>query len=157
MKKFRYPIIILILAVDQLVKYIIRANFEIGESLDFGRIFSITYLQNSGAAFSTMEGKTVLLLILPLIATAAFIWYMEINKDAHWTMYLAISMVISGGLGNAIDRAVFGFVTDMFDFHFWPVFNVADIAIVCGCFLLVIYVFWFDKKDGQCKETVTHL
>lgn len=142
---------ILIIACDQIVKALIRGAFDPGMGVDvFGSIMSLTYVQNTGAAFSMLRGMKWLLVLLPIVLCGFGIWYMTKHDKEHWTMYLALSLAIGGGISNLIDRVVFGFVTDMFDFHFWPVFNVADIAICIGCGILIIYILRFYK--GSEKE-----
>ena len=153
MKKLRYVIIAAIIAVDYILKVHIRETMYVGQSNPvIEGIFSITYVQNRGAAFSIFEGKEVLLMIFPAIAVMIAVWYMERHKNEHWTFLAAMEMIIAGGLGNLIDRIARGFVTDMFDFHFWPVFNIADIAIVVGCGFLILFMFMFDESDKKEKQ-----
>jgi signal peptidase II len=153
MKKAKYGVILLIILLDQAVKAAVRNSFDVGESRDIiGNIFSFTYVQNTGAAFSMFSGMDWLLLAVPIIAIVFGVWYMEKHTDQHWTLYTALSLTIGGGLSNIIDRLVFGFVTDMFDFHFWPVFNVADIAICTGCGILVIYILKYYGKETDANK-----
>ena len=152
MKKAKYGVILLIIIIDQAVKAAVRNSFDVGESRDvLGDIFSLTYVQNTGAAFSMLTGMKWLLIIGPILAILFGIWYMEKHEDQHWTLYAAVSLTVGGGISNIIDRLALGYVTDMFDFHFWPVFNVADIAICVGCGILVIYVlkFYEDKTNSE--------
>ncbi len=150
MKKFRYLIIALILILDYLLKFLIRETMYCGQSVEIIEdFFSITYVQNRGAAFSLFSGREILIILVPALALCFAVWYMENHKDDHWTLLLAMELIISGGFGNLIDRLRFGFVTDMFDFNFWPVFNVADIAICVGCGFLVLFMFVFDKSDKK--------
>ena len=145
--------ILVIILFDQAVKAAVRSSFAIGESRDvIGKIFSLTYVQNTGAAFSMFSGMDWLLLAVPLIAIGIGIWYMEKHRDQHWTLYLSLALTIGGGVSNMIDRFAFGFVTDMFDFHFWPVFNVADIAICTGCGILIIYILKYYGKGGTSAD-----
>lgn len=150
-KKLRYPVIILILIVDQLVKYLIRANMDPGQSVPaLGKLMSITYIQNRGAAFSILNGEGLALIIITSVAMAVLVIVMEVYRDEAPLLVLSIAMMVGGGVGNLIDRAVFGFVTDMFDFHFWPVFNVADIFVVAGCLLLCVHILKGDgSSDGK--------
>ena len=71
------------------------------------------------------------------------------------TFLLSMILIISGGLGNLIDRVWKGYVTDLFDFCLidFPVFNIADIGICVGCFFLVVYIFFFDKESEKKDET----
>jgi len=151
MRRAKYGIILLVILADQAVKALIRGAFDPWESRDIlGKIFSLTYVQNRGVAFSMFSGAGWILILIPLIAIVIGIWYMEKHRNQHWSLYLSLSMVIGGGISNIIDRAVLGFVTDMFDFHFWPVFNVADIAICVGCGILIIYILkYHGKADNE--------
>ncbi len=148
MRKFRYVIVAFLIILDQAVKFMVRECMYVGESRTIiENIFSITYVQNRGAAFSLLSGRGLILTALPFIAVITAVWYMEKHKKAHWTMFSALSLIIAGGLGNLIDRVFNGYVTDMFDFQVWPVFNVADIAICLGCGFLMLYMFWFEGKE----------
>ena len=153
MRKAKYGVILLLILLDQAVKAAIRSTFSPGESRDLiGSIFSLTYVQNTGAAFSMFSGMKWLLLAVPILAVAIGVWYMDKHRDQHWTLYLSLALTIGGGVSNLIDRIVYGFVTDMFDFHFWPVFNVADIAICTGCGILVIYILKFYDKGEAADD-----
>ena len=150
MKKLRYPIIVLILAIDQLVKYSVRANMDVKQSFPaIGKLMSITYIQNRGAAFSILNGEGLVLIILTSIAMVVLVLVMEVYKDEAPLLTLSIAMMVGGGIGNLIDRIVLGFVTDMFDLHFWPVFNVADIFVVAGCLLLCVHILRSDSITGE--------
>ena len=153
MKKFRYLIIAAIFVFDHIVKWAVRATMFCGETIPvINNVLSLTYVQNRGAAFSLFTGKGLLLTVVPFLALCIAIWYMEMHKDKHWTLMLALELIIAGGAGNLIDRIALGYVTDMFDLHFWPVFNVADIAICVGCGFLILYMFVFDKPESQKSD-----
>ena len=150
MKKLRYLIVVILVILDQASKYLIRTNMSVGESIDvLGNIFSITFVRNFGAAFSSLTSAPIFLKVFPIVLVIVAIFILEKFIKSHWTLITALVLIISGGIGNLIDRWVFGYVTDMFDFHFWPVFNVADICVTCGCVFLVLYVIFFDKNDGK--------
>lgn len=120
---------------------------SVGESVNvLGGFLKITFVQNTGAAFNMMSGQRIFLVIIPVAAIAAGVVYMLKNKNEHPLMHYALTMIIAGGIGNIIDRIAFGWVTDMFDLTiFPPVFNVADIAVVVGCVLLIFYVLAGEK------------
>ena len=120
-----------IILLDQIVKFAVRELMYVGESIPvIENVFHLTYVQNRGAAFSLFSGSGFMLIVLPVIALAVAVWYMETHKDVHWTLPLSLSLIIAGGLGNLIDRLFLGYVTDMIDFKIWsPVFNIADIAV----------------------------
>ncbi|MGN0734656.1 MAG: signal peptidase II [Anaerovoracaceae bacterium] len=149
MKKIRYFVILGVLLADYLVKRLVRSTMYCGQTIPvIDGLFSITYVQNRGAAFSLFTGRGTMIMVITFLALCIAVWYMERHKDDHWTLLLSLELIISGGIGNLIDRAVRGYVTDMFDMHFFPVFNVADIAICVGCGFLILYMFVFDK-DGE--------
>lgn len=153
MKKMRYFVILGVLAADHLVKLLVRSTMYCGQTIPvIDGLFSLTYVQNRGAAFSLFAGRGTMIMVITFIALCIAVWYMERHKNEHWTLLLALELIISGGAGNLIDRAAFGFVTDMFDMHFWPVFNIADIAICVGCGCLIIYTFVFDKTSAAGEK-----
>lgn len=145
-----YILAAVLLAADQVSKLAVRSNMQIGESISIlGDFFRLTYIRNSGAAFSLFSGQRVLLVLVPLIAIGIALWYFHRHRDQHWTLYTAWALIISGGVGNLIDRIVFGSVTDMLDFSiFPPIFNVADICVCVGCALFAVYVL----ADGRLKK-----
>ena len=102
------------------------------------------------------EGSTLLLIAVPVLAMAAAVWYMEKHQAAHWSLILAIELIVGGGIGNLIDRVWQGYVTDFLNFTSLPlwnwVFNIADIAVCVGCFLIVLYIFKFDGSEGTKTE-----
>ena len=146
---------VLFVAADQIVKAAIRANLFVGESIPvLGQFFRITHIENSGAAFSILSGQRALLVAVPLIGIAAALVYLHRHRGEHWTLYCSWALIIAGGVGNLIDRLLFGRVTDMFDFSFFPpVFNVADIGVTVGCGLFILYVLmgdrWKKKKNTR--------
>ena len=105
-------------------------------------------MRNTGAAFSSFEGQQWLFALVFLVFTAALAWEffkkpMPFTRLERWCIFA----VYGGGLGNMIDRIRLGYVVDMIETSFmeFPVFNVADCFIVCGCILLMIHLFLFNK------------
>ena len=141
-------IALLITAADQLVKYLILSNAQIGETVfSLKPIVEITHVQNTGAAFSMLEGKVWILGIVSALFCAAVIAYWIIKKPKHPLLCTSISMIFAGALGNAIDRLARGFVVDYIDVAFinFPVFNIADMAIVIGAGLFILYEILYDR------------
>ena len=138
-----------IVGLDQLVKYLVVANIPLFNSVPLvPGIMKLTYVQNTGAAFSMLQGMQWLFVVIFLALTALLIFEyfkkpMPFTKFERW----CIAAVYGGGLGNMIDRVFLGYVVDMFHTEFinFPVFNVADIFITCGCILLMIHVVFFNK------------
>lgn len=154
MKKGRYALLIGILILDQVVKYLVRSSMFVGQSIPvIQNVFHFTYIRNTGAAFNLFDGMATFLTLFPIMALLVAVWYMERHLTSHWTFLLSMVLIISGGLGNLIDRLSLGYVTDMFDFRFFPVFNIADIAICVGCGLLVLYMFVFEEREHVKEET----
>jgi len=140
---------LLIAAADQLVKLYIVANVPLYSHIPLiPKVINISYVQNTGAAFSSFEGAQWLFAVVFLVFSAAVLW--EYRKKAMPFTTLerwCIVAIYGGGLGNMIDRLRLGFVVDMIETAFidFPVFNVADCFITCGCILLLIHLFLFNK------------
>lgn len=140
----------LIVVLDQITKYFTVVNIPLhGEAAFLPGFLGFTYVQNTGAAFSSFEGKQWLFAIIFVIFTLAilyeyFVKPMPFRAFERW----CIAAVYAGGLGNMIDRIRLGYVVDMIETQFmnFPVFNVADIFITCGCFLLLMHLALFNKK-----------
>ena len=148
----------LVLGFDQLTKYYISTNYSLHQSSDFIKgLIDIVYIHNEGAAWGMLSGKTWLLVCFTLVAIVFcgyfFVKYGKKSKLLLWGLVL----VLSGGIGNLIDR-VFrgGKVIDFLQFEFWPsfpVFNVADCAIVIGVGVLLLYFVIDTSNDIKLKRT----
>ncbi len=145
-------IVVVFVALDQIVKYLVRANIELGEVVDFiPHILGLSYIQNTGAAFSILSAHTWLLTLISAAASVGIAVAIWKNVFRHRAGKIMLSFILAGAVGNLIDRALFGFVTDMFKTLFmnFAVFNVADICIVCGGIAMIVYVlFFYDKLEG---------
>lgn len=130
-------LVFLILGIDQLSKYLIRTNFQLNESFPVIKsIFHLTYVHNPGAAFGLLANKTPLFVGVTLIVIISIIFaYFRFEPD-RLILRLALALMLGGAVGNLIDRILLGYVVDFLDFVFWPVFNLADVAIVTGVTLL---------------------
>jgi signal peptidase II len=127
-----------VVAVDQLTKSIALANFkdEPQDVIEGVLTFRITY--NSGGAFGLLQGLPGLFLVATIVASVVILFWVRHLDRPHWMVPLG--MVLGGGMGNLIDRVVRstdGQVVDFIDFHFWPVFNIADACIVVGVLWLI--------------------
>lgn len=138
----------LIIVVDQVSKAFIRKWLPVGESLRvIGDFFKITHVENTGAAFNSLAGNRFILIMVPLILMAGCGFYILRHRNERRIVYVSMTMIIAGGMGNLIDRVFFGSVTDMFDFSvFPPVFNVADICVTSGCVLLIFGILWENGR-----------
>ena len=128
-RKITIPLtIVLLIVLDQLVKWAVVSNIKLGEVKGFiPSIMSLTYLQNTGAAFSILENQQWLFTIITLLVIGGAIWYLIKNIKGSFWLISGLTLIIAGGLGNFIDRLRQGFVVDMFqvDFINFAVFNVA--------------------------------
>ena len=150
----------LVLAVDQYTKYFIMTNFELGQGTDFIKgVVDIVYIHNKGGAWGILEGHTwgllAMTVIIMLVCIALLFKWGANNKLIFWAM----SLVLFGGVGNLIDR-IFrdGNVVDFLHFEFWPtfpVFNIADCAIVIGVALLILYFTVDTVKELKSKMSQT--
>ncbi|MDO4515727.1 MAG: signal peptidase II [Bacillota bacterium] len=139
---------------DQVVKYLVRLNIPLGQRLSFlPGVMDLTFVQNTGAAFSLLEEHTWLLTLLSGAAAVVLAVLLVKKIFSHWSGQLALGLLLGGAVGNFIDRLLLGYVTDMFAVTFvnFPVFNVADIGVVVGGVLLCVHVILF-MKDGDKKE-----
>lgn len=143
---------ILLVALDQLVKVLVRSFIPLGESVIFlPGILNLTYIQNTGAAFSSMEGQTFLLGIFSALVSLVLIVILVRHVVNHPAGRWIVTVVLAGALGNMLDRLLIGYVTDMFQTVFmnFAVFNVADIYVVLGVIALAVYViFFWDRLEA---------
>ncbi len=140
--------IFLILA-DQLLKRYIVSVLPLGISIPVvPGIFHITYIQNSGAAFGILENQQTFFIVIGVaILAAAGYFYPRLQQETAWIRYGA-AMLLGGAVGNLIDRIWIGRVIDFLDFRIWPIFNLADIAIVCGVGC-IMYAIIFQMKEKE--------
>ncbi len=148
---------IAILVFDQISKYHIISNFEIGGTADFLNGFiDIIYINNKGGAWGILQGYTwALLSITAIVMIICFTLLIKLGKN-NKILFWAITLVLFGGLGNMIDR-IFrdGNVIDFLHFEFWPtfpIFNIADCAVVVGGGLLIVYFIYDSIKDAKNKK-----
>lgn len=143
MKKMFFLLITIVLfAIDFISKYLITNNIEYGKSIVIiPNFFSITYVKNYGAAFSSFEGSKYLLILVAFIVLG-FLIYTLLDDSTAKLEKIFISIMMAGIIGNLVDRIFYGYVIDMFEFNIGsfaaPIFNVADIFIVVGTFCWLI-------------------
>ena len=139
-----------IAAADQITKFLTVTNIPLYGDVPFLPGFlQFTYVQNTGAAFSALSGMRWLFVAIFVILTALLFWEyfkkpLPFTRLERW----CIAAVYGGGLGNVIDRIRLGYVVDMIETQFmeFPIFNVADCFITCGCILLIVHIIFFNKE-----------
>ncbi|POH15715.1 signal peptidase II [Fructilactobacillus sanfranciscensis] len=130
---------IILLIFDQLIKFQTRINIKLGQEIKIiPKILSFTYLQNTGAAWSFMEGNSIFFLLVAIFAILVFIYLLYKCRNEYF-ISLGIALMLTGTVGNLIDRIKFGFVTDMIkiDFINFPIFNIADMCLTFGVIILL--------------------
>jgi signal peptidase II len=146
---------VLILVLDQVTKLLTVANIQLFQSIEvIPGIVGLTYVQNDGAAFSMLEGQHWLFAVVFAIFAAFIIWEFPKKRLPLSTFErFCIVAVFAGGLGNMIDRLRLGYVIDMIDTETsipfianFPIFNVADIFVTCGCIALMVHIIFFNKE-----------
>ncbi|UZQ84566.1 signal peptidase II [Thermoclostridium stercorarium] len=145
-------LIAVLFALDQVTKAYVRDNLPLGVRNEvIPGFFYFTHVENTGAAFGILKNGRYFFIILTVIICGILIYVMIKNKQK--LLRLAISFILAGAAGNWIDRVIRGKVTDFFDFYIfgydYPVFNVADICINIGTFLLVFFVLFIYKEPKK--------
>lgn len=143
----------LLIGLDQWVKWWIVNDLSLGETKNLiPGVLSLNHIRNTGAAWSMLEGKMWLFAIITIIAIIVIVTLMIKNqrKGSRWLM-IGLSLILAGAIGNFIDRVRLGYVVDMFqtDFMNFPIFNVADITLVCGVVCILIYIILDEKEQGE--------
>ena len=148
----------LVIALDQISKYLITSNYAYLESTRILSVFDIALLHNAGAAFSFLSeaGGMQRWLFTAIAVIASVAITALLHKNAKNTLFaLALSMILGGALGNLIDRITYGYVVDFLLFHwnehYFPAFNLADSAITCGAGLMIWESFMEKKNESAAS------
>ena len=137
---------------DQLLKWWVTSHLDVGQSAPLlPGIVRLTRLHNTGAAWSSFSGKTGLLAIVTIVLMLAVAWLLVKKIVRHPLGQWSLAIILGGGIGNLIDRVRLGYVVDMLDTMFmdFPVFNVADVFVVCGTVCALIYYLAFYSKSDE--------
>jgi signal peptidase II len=138
---------VLILLIDQGSKYIVKTTMTLYESIPvIPNIFHLTYIENPGAAFGLLANQRVFFVIITVIILTTIIYFYYKLKGENLILRVALGMVVGGAIGNLIDRLRIGAVTDFLDFRIWPVFNIADSAIVVGMIYLAYQIIFHGEE-----------
>lgn len=148
-------IFIVCLAIDQITKYFAVAILQGNSSVHLiGNFIRFTYVENRGAAFGMLQNQRIFFIISTIVLVAFIIYMIVFNKKVTNVTKLTLSLILSGAIGNFIDRLRLGYVIDFVDVRFgdfydFPVFNVADSCLVVGVIVLVILILFnkFEKSE----------
>jgi signal peptidase II len=148
---------LLTLVADQISKYLVLCNLKPGQSWNLVASLtpwaSITHVTNTGAAFGLFPDQGSFFVVIAIIVVAAIIFYYRHLPAGQWWIKVSLGLQLGGALGNLLDRLRLGYVIDFIDFKIWPVFNLADSAIVIGVVILAYYLL----RDRGEKENGEHL
>lgn len=145
-----------VVAADQISKYLVLTHIPLYTRVDvIPGVVGLTYVRNDGAAFSSFQGMQWLFAVIFVVFTLAVVWEYK-KKAMPFTPFerWCIAAIYGGGLGNMIDRVRFGYVVDMIQTEFidFPVFNVADCFITCGCIALIFHLVFFNKEFWKTEK-----
>ena len=143
--------------LDQISKYLVVIYMEVGQSVDFiPGILRFTYVQNDGAAFGSLDDQRWIFMILSTVAIIAIFVYIFWKKPQNKLLLASLILIVSGGIGNMIDRVRLGYVVDFIDFCAFPkiwmwVFNIADSCVGVGAGMLMLWMI-LDMIAESKKE-----
>ena len=148
---------LIIFIIDQFIKLFIGFGIDLNSSITiFKNFFYISNVHNYGAAFSILYGNRIFLIIVSLFALVSIYYFLLKNKKFQWFNIIVYSLLIGGILGNLFDRIIYGYVVDYLDFYIfgynYPIFNLADMCIVCSAVLLVISTLRGGKVGNKSSK-----
>jgi signal peptidase II len=141
----------LVVALDQVTKYVVRANLAVGESFPDEGPVRITYVTNTGAAFGILQGQTLFLMVSTFLGLAAILLYYLYPPMEHGILRLALGLQLGGAVGNLVDRVRVGRVTDFIDIGPWPNFNLADSSIVVGVTIIIAFFLLTESRQQRAQ------
>ena len=139
----------LVIGIDQLTKYLVGSNMEWGQSIPSEGFVRLTYTTNTGGAFGIFANQTFLLAVAAVLGILVFLVYFRYIPLESTLLKAGLGLDLGGAIGNLIDRLRVGEVTDFIDIGPWPVFNVADSAIVVGTILIIYYLLFIAQKKAR--------
>ena len=148
---------LLLLIADQVTKQLVVSHFELFQSVNVWPFFNLTYVHNPGAAFSFLADQDGwqrwFFTLIATIASIVFTVWLAKTPKTQTMLNIAFALMLSGALGNLIDRVLFGYVIDFLDFYIgnrhWPAFNIADAMIFIGAALMIIDSFKNDQSKNE--------
>ena len=139
----------IIFVLDRVTKFLTLKFLFAKGSVSLLPFFGLTYVENRGSAFGLFQNANLFLLILSLfVLLLMFIWRKDIFVVGNWAK-CGYYLIFAGALGNIYDRIFLGYVVDFLDFHFWPVFNIADSSISIGAVLIAISILMEGKRRNK--------
>lgn len=150
-----YKITILVLLLDQFIKYMVNKFMELNTGISIiPNFFSIFYVKNKGAAFSILENNTIIIVLISVIFIVILDYYIRKEKNFTKLSVISLGMIMGGIFGNLMDRIIYHSVIDYLSFGNFPVFNLADIGITVGVGLLIISELLKLRKDKENDRNI---
>ena len=159
-------VIVASVLLDQITKMIVVNSMELYQSISvIDKVFSFTYIHNYGAAWGMLSDHRWIFILVTAIAIVILPIFLYRYRKLHFMFGFSLSLIIGGAIGNMIDRVILGYVVDFLEATFidFPVFNVADICVVCGAIMMFVYIAFIDKtlfadkpKALKTETEVTH-
>lgn len=148
-----FIIAILVIAADFYTKYLVYTRMALHETIELPvKFIQLTYVQNFGGAFGIFQHQKLFFMAAAFVSVTCVLYFFEDIKELGKLSFLSASLIFGGAIGNLIDRIRFGYVVDFLDLRWWPVFNVADVALTIGVALLFIEVIRFGQKAPDKVE-----
>ena len=155
-----YGLIVVIVALDQWSKWAIKTSFNLYQSKPVIQdLLHFTYVTNDGMAFGlSFPGGKHVLLIMTILLTGFIVGFLWKEKNGHPLIKYGLALILSGAIGNLIDRLLYGKVVDFLDlmignFH-WYIFNIADSSVTIGMILFIIHSVYIEQKKPNDKLTI---
>ncbi|MFB5759333.1 signal peptidase II [Paenibacillus medicaginis] len=153
-----YVVAFIVFLLDQGTKYLIATRMELGETIPvIGSFFQITSHRNQGAAFGILQGQRELFIVITVVVVIAIIWYLRKTvRNGQKLLPFGLSLVLGGAIGNFLDRAIAGEVVDFARFNFgsytFPIFNIADSAIVVGVAIIILDTLLESRRQKESSS-----
>jgi len=144
----------IVIGLDQLSKYLVRVNMDLGQSIPEEGFFRFTYGTNTGGVFGFFSNQTFLITVAAIISVVVILLYSRHKMAQSMLVKVSLGLILGGSIGNLIDRIRLGAVTDFIDVGAWPVFNLGDSAIDIGVILLIAYLLMKMRKERREAKRV---
>lgn len=157
-----FLVAIVVFVIDYITKRWIVVNMELREEFSIiGDFFLITSHRNRGAAFGILQDQRLFFIIITVVILAGILWYAHIMREkGSKTLLIGLALVLGGAAGNFVDRVRFGEVVDFFKFNFgsytFPIFNIADSAIVIGVGLILLDTLLEARREKKSEVALEH-
>ena len=151
MRRLFVLVAVLVVAVDQLTKHLVKSLFLPNESrIIIPHVLWFTYVQNQHGAFGLFGSHPLILAgLASIVLIMFFLWYRQ--ERGGWSTHIAFALILGGAIGNIVDRIRLGFVVDFFDLRWFPVFNVADSCITIGVILLLLRMLYHEAEPQAAQ------